>query len=147
MTDDAANVVAVNTQRADHAPYVAAVRRALEARDLVIQGMAATFTANGCRQAMLELRPEAGSPAELAPEPVIASWDEERGWSLRDQLGVVFREGIEVLPEPGAVAAWIVVALAYPALAATFPDCDRFRGHTAADAVFELRLAGYAPGG
>ena len=56
-----------------------------------------------------------------------------------------FWEGTEVLPAPDAVAAWVVVMLTYPALAAAHEQVQ-FRDHGVIDPDFEARLAKYAPG-
>jgi hypothetical protein len=135
--------------RADHAAYISAITEGLQSRELRIIEATVTTAENGCREAMLLLRAEADAFAVEAPARLAARWDEERGWRL--EFGDTptacnsFWEGTEILPNPQAVAAWVVVALTYPALAAA-QEPVRFREHSNADPSFEARLAKYAVG-
>jgi hypothetical protein len=148
VTGPAITVVAVSAEHADHRPYARAVRRALRARGILVPEMTVTASADGLREATLMLRLPGEADTEPVPELVVASWDEETGWGLRlaDQPPAgEFSEGTRVLPDPGEVAAWAVIALTYPALAAAGPDRGRFRDHAISDPSFESRLASYAP--
>ncbi len=135
--------------RADHRPYIAAVGQALESRDVHVAEATVAIAGNGRREAMLMLHPDGESFAAEAPEVLALRWDEDCGWRLdtgyRTGGTSTFREGTAVLPSPDAVAAWVVVALTYPALAAP-GDVTGFRRHGDADPGFEARLARYAAG-
>ena len=149
VTRSVAVATAVGHGHVSHRPYVTAVSRALEAQDIAVGDVTVTVGAKGHRRATLALYPAPGAFNESVPDQAVTCWDEETGWSLSfplDSPGSRFREGSEVLPEPGSVAAWLVVALTHPALASTDPGSDRFRDHRTNDPVFEARLASYTPG-
>jgi hypothetical protein len=77
------------------------------------------------------------------------SWDEENGWSVsvrRESLTSQVHKGLDVVPEPGDVAAWAAVLLAHPELTPSRDD-HPFRDHRVADPVFEALLAAYPPAG
>jgi hypothetical protein len=135
--------------RADHGPYAAAVRDCLESNDVEVTSLTATITADGLREAMLELRPDQDAFAEPVPARAMARWDEENGWSVRVSRealpGHEIREGLSVLPEPDDVAVWVVVALAHPELSLS-REGPPLRQHRVADPDFEARLARYAAG-
>ena len=135
-------------RRADHAPYIAAVRRGIEMRDIRVTDMQATTSGDGRREATLTLRPDDAAFAERLPGEASASWDEDNGWSLlvrQESLASRVHKGLDVVPDPEDVAAWAVVLLAHPELTPSYED-HRFRDHSAEDPGFEARLARYAPG-
>ena len=139
----------MSTARADHRPYALAVRRALRDGGIAVPEMTVTTATGGFREMTLVLRFSGEDDTEPVPESGTASWDEETGWRLRlagSGPGGGFCEGTGVLPGPGEVAAWVAIALTYPALAAGGPDRGRFRDHAAGDPSFESRLSAYAPG-
>jgi hypothetical protein len=78
----AAAVEAPEHSRADHALYIRAVRRGLEARDIRVAEMGRTISGDGRREATLLLRPDEDAFAERVPAEASASWDEDNGWSL-----------------------------------------------------------------
>jgi hypothetical protein len=136
--------------QAEHRPYVGAMQRRLEARDVAVDGARVT-AAGGWREAALVLRPDQEAfPLEVPPEAVL-SWDEENGWSLaacRDSAtgpATSVHKGLSVLPDPDDVAAWVVVLLTHPELT---PDREHqpFRDHRVPDPAFDAQLARYAPG-
>ncbi len=135
--------------RADHAAYISAVIGALQSRGVRMTDAAVTTSETGCREAMLLLRAGEDAFAAESPEELAARWDEDHGWRLNPGYpatsGSSFWEGTEVLPAPDAVAAWVVVVLTYPALAAAHEQVQ-FREHGVIDPGFEARLAKYAPG-
>jgi hypothetical protein len=135
--------------RADHAPYITAVRRRLEARDLRVAEMAVTISEDGRREATLWLRPDQDAFAERVPGEASASWDEENGWLMvvrQESLTSQVHKGLEVAPEPEDVAAWAAVLLAHPELTLSRDD-HPFRDHRVADPVFEVLLTTYGPAG
>jgi Family of unknown function (DUF6292) len=135
--------------RADHAPYISAVRNRLEARDLSVADMAVTISEDGRREATLLLRPVEEAFAERVPEEASASWDEENGWSMvvrQESLTSQVHKGLEVAPEPEDVAAWAVALLAHPELTPSRDD-HPFRDHRVADPIFEVLLTTYLPAG
>ena len=135
--------------RADHAAYISAVIGALQSREVRITEATVTTSETGCREAILLLRPDEDAFAAESPEELAALWDEDHGWRLNAGYPTTssnsFWEGTEVLPAPDAVAAWVIVTLTYPALAAAHEQVQ-FREHSATDPGFEARLAKYAPG-
>jgi hypothetical protein len=95
------------------------------------------------------LRPDEDAFAEQVPELASVSWDEENGWSLsvsNESLTGQVHKGLDVVPEPEDVAAWVVVSLAHPELAPGRDD-HPFRDHRVADPGFEALLAAYPPAG
>lgn len=132
----------------DHAPYIAAVCRSIEARDIRVTEMQVTTAEDGRREATLTLRPDDVAFAERLPAEASANWDEENGWSLlarRESITSRVHKGLGVAPEPEDVAAWAVVLLAHPELTPSYED-HPFRDHSVADPGFEAQLARYAPG-
>jgi hypothetical protein len=135
--------------RADHTPYISAVRRSIEARDIRVAEMAVTISEDGRREATLLLRPDEDAFAERVPGEASASWDEENGWSMvvrQEPLTSQVHKGLEVVPEPEDVAAWAVVLLVHPELTPSRDDYP-FRDHRVADPFFEVLLAAYRPAG
>ena len=136
-------------RRADHAPYIAAVRCGIEARDIRVTGVTVTTSADDRREAAFTLRPDEAAFAGRIPREASASWDEDNGWSLTagdERLSAAVHKGLGVLPDPEDVAAWAVVLLAHPEL--TPSREDRLTGdHPVADPGFEARLARYASSG
>ena len=143
-----AGMVTQEPRRADHAAYVAAVVRRVEARGIRVTDVRTTVAAYSRREATLQLRPdEAAFPLQVPPE-ASASWDEEDGWSLVVELGLrasCVHKGLTVAPDPEEVAAWVTVLLAHPELTPSRED-HPFRNHSVPDPGFEAQLARYAPG-
>jgi hypothetical protein len=134
--------------RADHAAYISAVIGALQSREVRTTEAAVTTSETGCREAMLLLRADEDAFAAESPEELAARWDEDHGWRLNTGSATTSGsswEGTEVLPAPDAVAAWVVVVLTYPALAAA-QEQVQFREHGVIDPDFEARLAKYTSG-
>src|SRR6266851_2750829 len=134
--------------RADHAPYIAAVRRGIETRDIRVTDVQTSMSGDGRRQAILTLRPDDAAFAEQLPGEASASWDENNGWSLlvhHESLASRVHKGLGVVPDPEDVAAWAVVLLAHPELTPSYED-HPYRNHSVADPDFEAQLARYAPG-
>jgi len=134
--------------RADHAPYIAAVRRGIEMRDIRVTPVTITTSGDGRREATLVLRPDASAFAERLPGEAAASWDEDNGWSMLVRLGRLTNQvhkGLGVMPDPEDVAVWAVTLLAHPELTPSYED-HPFRDHRAEDPGFEAQLAWYAPG-
>jgi hypothetical protein len=76
----------------------------------------------------------------------MAAWNEENGWSLsvrRQSIDYQVCEGLDVVPDPDDVVAWVVVALAHPELTRSYED-GPLRSHSVSDPEFEARLARYA---
>jgi hypothetical protein len=137
--------------RADHAPYVGAVRRELQARDIWVAEVSVTGQ-GGRREARMLLHPDQDAFGERVPREASVVWDEGNGWSLaarRDSetlvTGVPWHMGLGVVPEPGDVAAWVVSLLAHPEVTPSRED-QPFRNHLAHDREFEVQLARYAAG-
>src|ERR1017187_1704346 len=141
-------MVTLEPRRADHAAYVAAVVRRVEARGIRVTDVRTTVAAYSRREATLQLRPdETAFPLQVPPE-ASASWDEEDGWSLTiDGSPAASRvhKGLGVVPDPDDVAAWVTVLLAHPELTPSREE-HPFRDHSVPDPVFEAQLARYAPG-
>jgi Family of unknown function (DUF6292) len=132
---------------ADHAPYIRAVRRGLEARDIAVAEMAVTISGDGRREATLLLRPVEDAFVERLPAEASASWDEDNGWSLAvryESLTSHVHKGLDVAPEPEDMASWAVALLAHPELTPSRDD-HPFRDHRVADPVFEVLLTAYSP--
>ena len=68
--------------RADHSPYIAAVRRGIQARDIRVTDVTATTSGGDRREATQLLHPDHTAFAERVPGEASASWDEDNGWSL-----------------------------------------------------------------
>jgi hypothetical protein len=136
--------------RASHVPYLEAVRRCLEARDVRVADVR-TSGPDERRNATMLLRPgQAADTGQPNPGDATATWDEENGWALaarRDPDAVAaaepVRKGLDVLPDPDDVAAWAVVLLAHPELTPSREDRP-FRAHGVPDPAFEELLARYA---
>ena len=136
-------------RRADHSPYIRAVRRGIEARDICVADMAVTSSSGGRREARLLLRLDEGTFAERVPGEASATWDEDNGWSMlvqRKSLASRVHKGLGVVPDPEDVAAWAVALLAHPELTPSRED-HPFRDHRVADPDFEALLAAYAAAG
>ena len=146
-----ATFCAMGTQehrRADHAPYIAAVRRSIETRDIRVTEVRTATSGDGRREATLTLCPDEAAFAERFPAETSASWDEDNGWSLlvhHESLASRVHKGLGVVPDPEDVAAWAVVLLAHPELTPSYED-HPYRNHSVADPDFEAQLAQYAPG-
>ena len=128
--------------RADHGPYVRAVCRSIEARDIRVASADIGSSAGHGRAASLTLRPEQEAFAEPVPDNAVALWDEEHGWSLTAR-GSRITKGLAVVPDPADVAAWVTVALTHPELTPTY-EGGPLRIGGVPDPGFEARLARYA---
>jgi hypothetical protein len=141
-------VGAQEQNRASHAPYIAAVRRGIEARDIRVTDVRVTTATDGRREAALTLRPDEDAFAERLPGEASVSWDEDNGWSMlvcRESITSCVHKGLGVVLDPEDVAAWAVVLLAHPELTPSY-EGDPFRDHSGTDPAFEAQLARYAPG-
>jgi hypothetical protein len=131
--------------RANHEPYIQAVYRSLEARSIRVAGAGVTASRRCARQAELVLRADQDAFAEPVPGQASAFWDEENGWSLLVQhktIGSRISKGLDVLPDPDDVAAWVVVTLAHPELTPSY-ERGALRSRSVSDPDFEARLARY----
>lgn len=135
--------------RLDHVPYLEAVGRALEARGVLVLAIVSGTGSDGRREATVTMRPgRTAFPSFPFFEPV-ASWNEEDGWSLvanREPAESPAYKGLEVVPAPDDVAAWVVVLLAHPEVTPSREE-HPFRDHSVPDPGFEAELARYAAGG
>ena len=135
--------------RADHAPYIAAVCRDLEVCDIRVADTLVWAGRDGRREATLLLQPDDDAFPVAAPGPVRVRWNEEDGWSVLAQgesaAGCVYK-GLGVVPDPGDMGAWVVVAVTRPDLTLSRED-HPFRDHSVPDGSFEARLAGYTSAG
>lgn len=128
---------------ADHGPYIRAVCNAIEARDIRVTEADIDITDRHRRTAWLTVRPEQETFAEPVPAEAHVLWDERNGWSLRTLSGPLenlISKGLDVLPGPDNVAAWVVVALTHPELT---PSYEGERAYRLPDAEFDARLARY----
>lgn len=140
--------------RADHHPYVAAVRTEIEGADV---GIIDLQTVTGPpRQALLTLDPEIAEQVFPLADVLLVRWDEEDGWSLLPRypagsgLGdVPIYMGDGPLPLPERVAIWVQMLLLNPALTPSREE-GPYRDSKTHDPDYERRLAGYgttpAPG-
>jgi hypothetical protein len=134
-------------RRADHASYITAVSRSLEACDIRVADVTVSTSPDGRRETALLLRPDEAAFAEQVPGQARASWDEDNGWSLlvrHESMSSDVRKGLGVVPDPEDVAAWAVALLAHPELTPSRED-GPVRDHCIADPDFEARLAAYPP--
>lgn len=131
--------------RADHGPYIEAVCRSLEAREVRVVAAGVTRLPGRIRRARLMLRTDQDVFAGAGPAPARVTWDEESGWSLSvRRLSVDYQvsKGLDLVPDPDDVAAWVVVALTHPELTPSYENGPR-RAHRVADPDFDARLARY----
>ncbi|HEY1619264.1 MAG TPA: DUF6292 family protein [Streptosporangiaceae bacterium] len=136
--------------RADHGPYVAAVRRQLEARGIRVSDIRVSRRDGRRATALLVALADADSTGAGACDASLY-WDEEDGWSLRarpdagdlSSAAPVYK-GLSVVPEPADVAARVLVLLAHPELTPSRED-HPFRAHLMQDQGFEELLARYSP--
>jgi hypothetical protein len=141
---------ATGRDRADHASYISAVRRRLEAREVHVITVSLSGH-SGRRTALLLLGPDdAAAITETGFRDATVTWDEENGWSLaarRDTEAIAAGDpvykGLGVIPDPDDVAAWAVVLLAHPELTPSRED-HPFRDCSVHDPAFEESLARYA---
>ena len=139
-------MTAEQQQRADHEPYIQAVCRSIEGRDVRVVAAGVTRFTRRVRRSQLTLRPELDAFAVAGPAQATAAWDEESGWSLsvrRQSIDYQVSKGLDVVPDPDDVAAWVVVALAHPELTPSYED-GPLRSHSVSDPEFDARLARYA---
>ena len=141
---------ATGRDRAGHAPYIGAVRRCLEARD--VQVITVSLSGHdGRRSALMLLGPDdPAAVTETGSGDATVTWDEENGWSLAARCdaealaaGDPVYKGLGVIPDPDDVAAWAVVLLAHPELTPSRED-HPFRDCSVPDPAFEESLARYA---
>jgi len=131
----------------DHWPYIHAVSAALAARDIVAEVSVVPAQLGFCREAVLDLQAEPGAFDQQVPDQAVGFWDETSGWSLtitRGDRKTEFFEGTQLVPDPDAVAAWMVVGLTHPGLEAARGEAW-FREAEDVDREFEAQLARYAP--
>lgn len=134
-------------RRADHGPYIEAVRRGMLTRGIAVKSTFIGTSPDGRREATLMLRPDDSAFAERLPEETSASWDEDNGWSMtvrRDSFVSRVDKGLGVLPTPDDVAVWAVMLLTHPELTPSY-EGEPFRDHEKADPGFEEQLARYRP--
>jgi hypothetical protein len=137
--------------RADHGPYIAAVRRQLEARGIRSSDIRVSRRDGRRATALLVALADADNVIGAgATSDASLYWDEEDGWSLRARPDAgdpgsadPVHKGLSVVPEPADVAAWVVVLLAHPELTPSRED-HPFRDHLARDQGFEELLARYS---
>jgi hypothetical protein len=150
MVSELATVAAVGkTARriSDHGPYIHAVTAALAARDIVAEVSVGPPVLGFCREAVLDLRGDQSAFDQQLPDQADGFWDEISGWSLtitRGDRKTEFFEGTQLVPDPDAVAAWMVVGLTHPGLEAASGEAW-FREAEDAEPEFEAQLARYAP--
>ena len=99
-----------------------------------------------CREAVLDLRADQGAFDHQVPDQAVGFWDEISGWSLtitRGDRKTEFFEGTQLVPDPDAVAAWMVVGLADPEPEVVTGE-GWFREAEDVDPEFEAQLALYA---
>lgn len=136
--------------RAGHAPYIGAVRRCLEAREVEVITVSLSGH-DGRRSALMLLGPDdAAAATETGSGDAAVTWDEENGWSLAARgdaeavaAGEPVYKGLGVVPDPDDVAAWVVVLLAHPELTPS-REGHPFRDRSDGDPAFEESLARYA---
>lgn len=141
---------ATGRDRAGHGPYIEAVRRHLEAREVHVITVSLSGH-DGRRAALMLLGPDdAAADTETGFGDATVTWDEENGWSLaarRDAkaiaAGDAVYKGLGVVPDPDDVAAWAVVLLAHPELTPSRED-HPFRDCSVYDPAFEESLARHA---
>jgi Family of unknown function (DUF6292) len=139
--------------KADHRPYIEAVRVALLLKDLQVG--VATFNSSRLRSAAMTLL----APDEEFDEPwhptfttaqfVELRWNEQDGWSLlalhpseTALLPTIWHRGFGVLLPPEEVAAWIDLLVTMPSAAPSRED-GPYRSHQQHDPAFEQALAAF----
>ena len=144
----------IRDTRADHRPYVEAVRVALLLDDIQVSD--ATFNTGTVRSATMTLLPPDDGFEEpwhhtfTSAERVELRWTEEDGWSLlalhaRDgkRLPTVWRPGFGSVLPANEIRTWLAVLLAMPGVSPSQDD-GPYRSHQADDPAFETSLAFYA---
>jgi Family of unknown function (DUF6292) len=150
MISELATVAAVGkTARriSDHGPYIHAVAAALAERDIVAEVSVVSAELDFCREAVLDLRADQSAFDQQVPDQAVGFWDENSGWSLtitRGDRETEFFEGTQLVPDPDAVAAWMVIGLTHPGLEAASGGAW-FREAEEVDPEFEAQLARYSP--
>jgi hypothetical protein len=131
---------------AEHGPYIRAVGRGIEARDIAVSAVEiGLYGDDEFRWARMTLSPDASEFAGPVVAEATAEWDEESGWSIvlpGGATGHGVLKGQSVLPEPDDVAAWVVVTLTHPELSLSYED--DFWVRPMAEDEFQARLARYA---
>jgi len=133
-------------RRADHGPYIAAVAGSIEGSGIRVANVAAVISGDGRREAVLLLWPDESAFAWRVAGEVRASWDEDDGWSLlarEESVVSLVYKGLDVLPDPEDVAAWVMTWLTHPGVTPSRED-HPFRDHGVTDPEFEARLAEFA---
>lgn len=132
--------------KAGHGPYIAAVCRDLEARDVRVADTMVWAARDGRREATLLLQPDDAAFPAVGPVRVRLRWNEEDGWSILlggESAAAGVYKGLGVVPDPEDVAVWAVVAIAHPEVTSSREE-HPFRDHSVADDVFEAQLARYS---
>jgi hypothetical protein len=132
---------------AGHGPYIRAVGRGIEARDIAVSGVVVRGLGEEVRWARLTLRPDRDEFAGAVVAEATAEWDEESGWSLvlpGGSAGQGILKGLDQLPDPAEVAAWVVVTLTHPELSLSH-EYDS-SAPALGEEEFRARLARYAAG-
>lgn len=141
--------------RADHRPYIEAVRVALLLKD--IQVGAATFGTGRVRSAAMTLLApdddfdEPWHPTFTSAQFVELRWNEQDGWSLlalhpgdaAALLPTVWHRGFGVVLPPEEISAWLAVLLTMPALSSSQED-GPYRSVQQHDPALEAALTAYA---
>jgi len=133
--------------RADHRPYLRAVRAAIESKEIPVKTV--VTDAGAIREGLLHLDPQATAAAFPEAAEVVLRWTEEHGWSYaafyppHSGLGTSWTHlGFGVLPTPDEVANWIGTVLINPALIVSNED-DPYRSAGDNDEDLEARIAAY----
>lgn len=147
-------IAEIHTGRADHKPYIEAVRIALLLDDVHVE--AAAFNTGTVRTATMTLLPpdddsdEPWHPTFLSAERVELHWTEEDGWSLLAlhashdmHLPTIWRPGFGAVLPANEIRTWLAVLLTMPGFAPSQED-GPYRSHQTDDPEFEASLAFYA---
>ena len=142
------------TSKADHQPYIEAVRVALLLDDINVGD--AAFNTGTVRSASMRLVPpdddfdEPWHHTFTSAEHVELSWTEEDGWSLLAlhaadgrRLPTIWRPGFAAVLPANEIRTWLSVLLTMPGFSPSQDD-GPYRSHQTDDPAFEASLAFYA---
>jgi hypothetical protein len=148
------NVAEVRNGKADHRPYIEAVRVALLLEDIHVS--AVTFNTHTVRTAAMTLIPPDDDSDEpwhhtfISAERVELRWTEEDGWSLLalhasddKLLPTIWRAGFGAVLPANEIRTWLAVLLTMPGVSPSQED-GPYRSHQTDDPSFEASLAFYA---